>query len=199
VLSRRRACRVCCVEGGAPGHRPSRALVDSYARSLGLKACVAHRQRCDCWRVSRGPCPRAPRDLGTRKLQAAGVDSPQQPQRTTAPHSRVPSTTTYTSLMEGLRVCHRGSYVRSRPNFRWPQTLGSPPVGALPALGQVLSNWKGVVTSPMTPEELSALADSIRGIRARARQRALPRRRGSGRWAAGGRVERGERWRGCGS
>jgi hypothetical protein len=29
---------------------------------------------------------------------------------------------------------------------------------------QVLSNWKGVVTSPMTPEELSALADQIAGI-----------------------------------
>ena len=68
--------------------------------------------------------------------------------------------------MEGLRVCHRGSYVRSRPNLSWPQTLGSPPVGALPALGQVLSNWKGVVTSPMTPEELSALADRIARIEA---------------------------------
>jgi hypothetical protein len=33
-----------------------------------------------------------------------------------------------------------GSYVRSLPNFRWPQTLGSPPVGAL---GQ----WKGVVVA----------------------------------------------------
>jgi hypothetical protein len=66
--------------------------------------------------------------------------------------------------MEGLRVCHKGSYVRSRPNFRWPQLLGSPPVGALPALGQVLSNWKGIVTSPLTPEELSALADRIARI-----------------------------------
>jgi hypothetical protein len=30
--------------------------------------------------------------------------------------------------------------------------------------GQVLSNWKGVVTSPMTPEKLRALADRIAGI-----------------------------------
>jgi hypothetical protein len=68
--------------------------------------------------------------------------------------------------MEGLRVSHEGSYVRSLPNWRWPQTLGSPPEGALPALGQVLSNWKGVVTSPMTPEELSALAAKIAGFTA---------------------------------
>jgi hypothetical protein len=41
------------------------------------------------------------------------------------------NTTTYTSLMEALRVRHDGSRVRSLPNFRWPKTLGSPPVGVL--------------------------------------------------------------------
>ncbi len=56
------------------------------------------------------------------------------------PLSVVPDTqhtqhTQHSSLMEGLRVRHERGYVRSLPNFRWPQTLGSPPVGALPALG----------------------------------------------------------------
>jgi hypothetical protein len=57
-----------------------------------------------------------------------------------------------------LNIRNQGSCVRSLPNLRWPRTLGSPPVGAL---GQVLSRWKGIVTSPMTTEELGALADRI--------------------------------------
>jgi hypothetical protein len=46
-------------------------------------------------------------------------------------------THTHTSRMDLLHVRHDGSYVRSLPNLRRPRTLGSPPVGALPA-GQVL-------------------------------------------------------------